>query len=585
MKTLYSTQLVGAVLAGILLAPQSLAAQFQAEDFDRYYDTTSGNTGGAYRTTNVDIEATSDVGDGFNVGWIAATEWLSFDGLNVPHSGQYQISARVASPNGGTFSVDLDGGNIVLGDFDVPATEGWQRWRTITKTVHLDAGNYSLGVYAQTSGWNFNWIAVDPVGNGLPKRFEAEDYVGHADTTPGNTGGEYRNDDVDIEAANDVGNGYNVGWWADGEWLSFDDLEVSSQGEYEIKLRVASENGGGRYQLKLNNSTVLAEGDIPNTGDWQAWRTIKAPVNLPAGNHTLTIVGLTGGFNLNWLEVGYPSVCDVHCADPAKGEWTLVVIPDTQHYSQNRANAPIAHMRTAFDWIVSIKDQLNIKFVQGLGDITEGWDQDWEWDNSTSAWYKLYNQVPFMPIQGNHDAPYKLNQYFPVSSFSNQPWYGGDFGGIENNYGLMTIYNEDYMFLQVEAYDQYSPYRPEGINWAKGILAAHPDRKVILATHDIWATNHIKNQLLTKYDNIVLANAGHSCVREAHYVTQGPGGGISQNFVADYQCDAQEVMLLRYYIFRPLENKVDYYTYSPVTDQFESDANSRGSFPLQQANP
>ena len=82
-----------------------------------------------------------------------------------------------------------------------------------------------------------------------------------------------------------------------------------------------------------------------------------------------------------------------------------------------------------------------------------------------------------------------------------------------------------------------------------------------------------------------MSNAGHVCQREAHYTTRGPRGGVSNNFIVDYQCDAQEVMLLRYYVFKPLEDRVDYYTYSPVTQQFEEDASSQGSFTLIQANP
>ena len=63
-------------------------------------------------------------------------------------------------------------------------------------------------------------------------------------------------------------------------------------------------------------------------------------------------------------------------ADRNKGEWTLVVIPDTQHYSQNRGNAPIAYMHDAFDWLVATRNQLNIKFVQGLGDLEQALRRD-----------------------------------------------------------------------------------------------------------------------------------------------------------------------------------------------------------------
>jgi probable HAF family extracellular repeat protein len=50
----------------------------QAENFDdggegvAYHDTSTGNKGGAYRSTDVDIEATSDAGGGHDVGWMAA---------------------------------------------------------------------------------------------------------------------------------------------------------------------------------------------------------------------------------------------------------------------------------------------------------------------------------------------------------------------------------------------------------------------------------------------------------------------------------------------------------------------------------
>ena len=56
----------------------------------------------------------------------------------------------------------------------------------------------------------------------VPGRIEAEDYdlggetIAYHDTTPGNPGGAYRHDDVDIET---VGGITDVGWIRDGEWL------------------------------------------------------------------------------------------------------------------------------------------------------------------------------------------------------------------------------------------------------------------------------------------------------------------------------------------------------------------------------
>jgi hypothetical protein len=47
----------------------------QAENFDAggsrvaYVDTTTGNSGGQYRNTDVDVQSTRDAGGGYNIGW------------------------------------------------------------------------------------------------------------------------------------------------------------------------------------------------------------------------------------------------------------------------------------------------------------------------------------------------------------------------------------------------------------------------------------------------------------------------------------------------------------------------------------
>jgi len=574
--------------------------EFQAEDYDYYDDNTVENLGGAgTRNDSVDIERTSDIGGGYNVGWFERHEWLSFKNLSITSPGTYIISARVASPNGGSMILELDSGTIPLGTLDVPATGDWQNWETATHEVTLQPGTYSFGVKVDISGWNFNWIKVEKKGGGEENRpiglIEAETYDAYADNTLGNEGGAgSRNDDVDIE--NSTEGNVDIGWWEPGEWLRYDKLYFPDSATYKFSARVASGANGGSLSFELDGSPIGNIG-VPATGDWQNWETVEFTANVNSGTHSLKALANTDGFNLNSITIvkaGDPELpCTGNvdprlCVDAAKGEWTLMTIPDTQHYSQNQAKAPLAHMRDAFDWIVNVKDQLNIEFVQGLGDIVEWGDVASEWDNSTSAWYKLRGQMPHMPIQGNHDNRGSLNHYFPRSSFNQEYWYGEDSGGIENNYALMTIGGEDYMFLQIETYDQYTTRdgnaRPEvGLKWGKEILNRFPDRKVLLATHDILGTSTVKNALLTQFDNIVMANAGHMCVPPQHTTTTGPHGGVSHNFVTDFQCDDYEVMFLRYYKFKPQENKVEFYTYSPITGQFKVGGNEQGSFPLVQA--
>ncbi|MEN0037822.1 MAG: family 16 glycosylhydrolase [Cellvibrio sp.] len=164
-KTSLARQLLTATLFACAgMASLANAVVYQAENYNAFYDTTPGNSGGVFRGDAVDIEATTDTGGGYNVGWIAQGEWLTYNGLNIPTTGSYTIRMRVAAPNGATASVDLNGGAIPLGNFVIPATGGWQTWTTVSRTVNLNAGTYALGVFAQTADWNFNWIEV--VANG-----------------------------------------------------------------------------------------------------------------------------------------------------------------------------------------------------------------------------------------------------------------------------------------------------------------------------------------------------------------------------------------------------------------------------------
>jgi hypothetical protein len=110
----------------------------------------------------VQLENTTDVGGGQNVGWIDVGDWMAYANINFPSSGSYKVEYRVAG-NGGQISLDLNAGAIQLGGMNVPATGSWQNWTTISHTVNVNAGTYSLGIYAVAGGWNLNWIKITKV--------------------------------------------------------------------------------------------------------------------------------------------------------------------------------------------------------------------------------------------------------------------------------------------------------------------------------------------------------------------------------------------------------------------------------------
>ncbi|RAW01884.1 carbohydrate-binding protein [Pseudochryseolinea flava] len=109
----------------------------------------------------VQTETTTDAGGGTNVGWIDNSDWMAYNNISIPSSGNYLVEYRVASPNTtGVLSLDLNAGAIQLGTVSIPNTGGWQNWATVSHTVALSAGTYNVGVFASTGGWNFNWIRI-----------------------------------------------------------------------------------------------------------------------------------------------------------------------------------------------------------------------------------------------------------------------------------------------------------------------------------------------------------------------------------------------------------------------------------------
>ena len=267
-------------------------------------------------------------------------------------------------------------------------------------------------------------------------------------------------------------------------------------------------------------------------------------------------------------------------ADPAKGEWTLVVIPDTQGYTENwMPNYPYAYLQQAFDWILSVSTQLNVQVVQSVGDMIED-NNATEWGRIRSCYQPLMDAgIACVPCGGNHesydDPPYSMmNQYFPVSEFRQYAWWGGDMGNIQNTYQLFEFGNDKYLLLTLE----FQPGKGSIVDWGEGVVDAHPDRKVIMSSHWNDGTHHY-DQIVGVKTNMVMSFAGHKCAEE-HYV----GANGSHSFVIDYQC-ATGKMNLRYYKFKPLENRVEFFTYSPITGEFEDDDFSQGAFTLIQEGP
>jgi len=168
----YIDQYVPAATEAAFNGPHNLPGTVQVEDYDTggdglaYHDVDAGNSGGAYRSDNVDIEACSDTGGGYDVGWTAAGEYLKYT-VNVATAGNYTVGFRVASTTAGnTFYLANAAGTNISGTITCPNTGGWQTWQTVNATVTLPAGTQVLKLVENTGGYNFNSITFTKIVTG-----------------------------------------------------------------------------------------------------------------------------------------------------------------------------------------------------------------------------------------------------------------------------------------------------------------------------------------------------------------------------------------------------------------------------------
>jgi hypothetical protein len=140
----------------------------------------------------------------------------------------------------------------------------------------------------------------------IPGRIEAEDYntggegVGYHDLTTGNTGGQYRTDNVDIKQA--PGGGYTVGYTQTGEWLAYT-INVPSTGSYQATARAANGMSTSlNFHLEVDG-TNAGTISVPSTGSWSTETTATGPsINLTQGTHTLKIVFDADNLDLNYVD-------------------------------------------------------------------------------------------------------------------------------------------------------------------------------------------------------------------------------------------------------------------------------------------
>jgi predicted phosphodiesterase len=272
------------------------------------------------------------------------------------------------------------------------------------------------------------------------------------------------------------------------------------------------------------------------------------------------------------------------CAVAAE-PFSIVLLPDTQNYAEKFPDTYIAQTQ----WVRDHVDEENIKFVIHLGDIVQHYnDSEEQWQRADRAHQLLDGVVPYSVLPGNHDLEYKnkaysrkttlYNKYFGPDRFQDYSWYGGCWGKTnDNNYCTFEAGGMKFLVISLE----YAP-RDEVLAWAKDIAAAHPDRRVLVATHCYMrptgrdsntggslgnSGDGIWEKFVRRSPNVFLVASGH-VLGVGRQVSRNDAGLPVHETLVDYQgLPNGGDGWLRIMRFVPDKNQIDIRAYSPLLDE------------------
>ncbi|MDD5704802.1 MAG: metallophosphoesterase [Kiritimatiellae bacterium] len=270
----------------------------------------------------------------------------------------------------------------------------------------------------------------------------------------------------------------------------------------------------GGYSFEgLGDRVQTKEGVFTNAGEGRLVVKVVTEAKDAAG------IAVAGAFEERFdSRAVLAAAGDPEPPDFVPGSWTLVLLPDTQNYSEQYPGMFAAQT----SWIVQNKDRYDIRYVLHMGDLVNC-GAEREWRHAQEAMSLLDGKVPYAIAYGNHDSTsYKdmvagkslLSRYFPVAKFASWPTFGGVMDGdTANSYHLFSAGGSDWIVLALE----WAP-RNKTVQWAHDVLAKYPDRKAILVTH---AYLHIDN---TRYD---FAKKGASQAFDPHTLSPDREGDVN----------------------------------------------------------
>ncbi len=272
--------------------------------------------------------------------------------------------------------------------------------------------------------------------------------------------------------------------------------------------------------------------------------------------------------------------------------YSFAVVGDTQTMCEENPEA----MEKIYDWLIANKDTHKIKYVMGMGDITDD-STDREWEDAGKYISKLNGIIPYSLCRGNHDDWDDFNRNLHngfyettvdglmnsgnvdltdisqpglkeiinpdgttsiVTACGDVPEGGIVKGDLTNSYRTVEIGDTKYLIMTLD----FAP-SDAVLEWADKVISSHPKHKVIVTTHaymfrdgttldkdDCYPPTYYQgyvnpqngddmwNKVFSKYSNVLMVISGHD---PWQHIVYRQDKGVNGNKVTQLLVDAQYV--------------------------------------------
>lgn len=270
--------------------------------------------------------------------------------------------------------------------------------------------------------------------------------------------------------------------------------------------------------------------------------------------------------------------------------YSFAVVGDTQTMNEKDPKA----MESVYDWLIANKESQKIKYVLGMGDITDD-STDIEWVNANAFIRKLDGVIPYSLCRGNHDDWDDFNRILHNGYYEttiegmmnagdieltdpsqpgliqvkkpdgsvvtetregDQPEGGTVKGDLTNSYRTIEVSGTKYLIMTLD----FAPTSAT-LQWADDVIASHPDHWAIVTTHaymyrdgttidagdcyppsyytgytDAQNGDDMWEKCFSKHKNVLMVLSGHD---PWQHIAYRQDKGVNGNTVTQLLVDAQ----------------------------------------------